>query len=83
MSRRGDRSQKTVDAHANREPVAKGLDMDIARTQFDRFFDEIIDRTHDGRAAGQVPQIVHAVVGGSDLAIATAAGGLVCVKLVA
>ena len=84
MSRRGDRSQQTVDAHANGEFVAKGLDMNIARTQFDRFLDEIIDRTHDGRAAGQVAQIVHALVGSDRApALATTAGRLVGLQLVA
>ena len=48
--------------------------MNVARAQFDRLLDEIIDRTHDGRAAGQVAQIVHALIGGPDLALAAAAG---------
>ena len=57
--------------------------MDIARTQFDRLLDDVIDSTHDRRAAGQVPQIIHAVVDGSDLAIATDGGRLATIKLVA
>ena len=54
------------------EPVAKGFDMDVARAQLDRLFDEVIDRAHDRRAAGQVPQIVDVLVSAADLALPTA-----------
>ena len=61
MSRRGDRSQQTVDAHANSEPIAERLDVNVARAQFDRPFDEVVDRAHDRRAAREVAQIVDVV----------------------
>ena len=45
--------KQAVDAHAHVKPVAKRLDVDIACAQFDRLFDEVVDRAHDGRAAGR------------------------------
>ena len=63
VGRRGGGSQQPVNTHAHVEPVAKRLDVDVARAQFDRFFDEVIDRAHDWRAARQIPQIIDVLVG--------------------
>ena len=43
--------------------------MDIARAKLHRLFDEVVDRAHDRRAAGQVPQIVDVLFSGPGLAL--------------
>jgi len=36
--------------------------MYVARSKFDRFFHKVIDRAHDRRATGEVPQTVDALL---------------------
>ena len=54
--RRRNRPQQAVDPHADHEPSVKGLDVNVARAQFDRLFQEIVDRAHHRRAAGEIAQ---------------------------
>ena len=52
--------------------MAERLDVNIARAQFDRLFDEVIDRAHNRCAAGQVAQVIDILVGACGLAFAAA-----------
>jgi len=54
--RRRHRPQQAVDAHADHQPGVKGLDVDVTRAQFHRFFQQIVDGANHGRAACKVPQ---------------------------
>ena len=44
-------------------PLRVRLDVNIARAQFHRLFEQVVDRAHDGRAAGQIAQVLDIVVG--------------------
>ena len=53
---RCDLPQQAVDPEAHGQPGLKGLDMDVAGAQLDGLFQEIVDRAHDRRAAGEIAQ---------------------------
>ena len=61
--RRRQRAQQAVDAHAHHEPGAERLDMDVAGAQIDRALQEIVERAHHRRAAGEIAQALDVVVG--------------------
>ena len=66
--RRRHRPQQAVDTHANHEPRLKRLDMNIARTQLDGFFQQIVDGANHGRAARKVAQALDVVFARKQLA---------------
>ena len=59
----GDRAQQAVDAHAHDQAGAERLDVDVARAQLHRPFEQVVDRAHDRRAAREVAQVFDIVVG--------------------
>ena len=61
--RRRHRAQQPVDAHAHDEPGAERLDVDVAGAQFDRALEQIVERAHHRRAAGEIAQALDVVVG--------------------
>ena len=60
-TRRVERAQKAVDAHADDQAAARRLEMDVAGVQLHRLVDQFVDRAHHWRAAGEVAQIVETV----------------------
>ena len=58
----GDLPQQAVDAHAHHEPGAKRLDMDVAGAQLDGLLQQIVDRAHHRRAAGEIAQALDVVL---------------------
>ncbi len=56
-------AQQAIDPHAHDEPGPERLDMDIAGAQLDGSFEQIVDRAHDRRAAGEIAQALDVVVG--------------------
>ena len=61
--RRRHGAQQSVDPHAHHEAGAERLDVDVARAQLDRLFQQIVDGADDRRAAGEIAQAVDVVVG--------------------
>ena len=59
--RRVERAQEAVDAHADGQPAARRLEMNVAGVQLHRLVDQFVDRAHHGRAAREVAQIVETV----------------------
>ena len=59
--RRRHRPQQAVDPHANHKPGGKRLDVNVAGAQFDGFFEQIVDRAHHRRAAGEIAQALDVV----------------------
>ena len=60
--RRRHGAQQAVDAHAHHEPGAERLDVDVAGAQLDRALEQIVDRAHHRRAAGEIAQAFDVVV---------------------
>ena len=61
--RRRHRAQQAVDAHAHHEPGAERLDVDVAGAQLDRALQQVVERAHHRRAAGEIAQALDVVVG--------------------
>ena len=61
--RRRHRAQQAVDAHAHHEPGAERLDVNVAGAQLDRALEQIVERAHHRRAAGEIAQAFDVVVG--------------------
>ena len=67
--RGGDGAQQTVDAHAHDQAIAERFDVNVARPQFHRFLEQVVDRAHDGRAARKIAQVLDVVVGMSGFGV--------------
>ena len=61
--RRRHRAQQAVDAHAHDEAGAKRLDVNVAGAQLDRALQQVVERAHHRRAAGEIAQALDIVVG--------------------
>ena len=59
----GTARSKAVDPHAHHEAGAERLDVDVGRAQLHRLFEQIVDGAHHRRAAREVAQALHVIVG--------------------
>ena len=56
-------AEQTVDPHAHHKAGAKRLDMDVAGAKLDRALEQIVERAHHRRTAGEIAQAFDIVVG--------------------
>ena len=61
--RRIHRAQQAIDAHAHHEAGAERFDVDVGGAQLDRALQQIVERAHHRRAAGEIAQALDVVVG--------------------
>ena len=66
--------QQAVDPHANHQRGSERLDVNVARAQLQRLFQQIINRAYDRSAACEIAQAVDVIIGAAERPLAIGPG---------